>query len=112
MSAEIRLESEGAGDDEAINHAMQELGRAMQGLLLIAQLREILGYLAPELEHTVEELEEARGYYLDRMANLMAASDNKTNTAPYILHALEFADTYRQQKYVYGCLAAGPAVVR
>ena len=105
MSAEIQLDSDGRGDDDAINHAMQELGNASHCLLLIGQLREILGVFAPDLSDTVEELEAAKEWYTDKMAGLLAGLDGTNDPSSYVLEALEFSDTYRQQQWVYGKLA-------
>jgi hypothetical protein len=106
MTAKIELQSNGKGDDEALNHAMAELGDASQCLLIIGQLNEILGSWAPDLSDTVEALKETKEHYTDKLAELLAHTDGSSDKSLYVLEALEFSDTYRQQKWVYGKLAA------
>ena len=105
MSAELRLETDGLGDDEAINHAMQELARYQQAVLLVEQLSALMGYLRPDLEAELTEYRQAVSDYTEKMAVLLAKAEQDEEWPKYLLDAIEYADTYRQQRYVYGIFA-------
>jgi hypothetical protein len=105
VSAELVIEGSGEFDDE-LGHAMTQLAKYQQAILIYDQLTNLFGTgETPVDAFEYEDCLEGRQFWSEKFAELLQQDDpERYGSEPAILDALEYADTYRQQTFVFGVL--------
>ena len=105
MSIELVIEGSGDLDDE-LSHAMTQLAKYQQAILIYDQLATLFGTgETPIGGFEYQDCLAGRDFWGEKFAELLQQDDPDTyGSEPAILDALEYADTYRQQQFVFGVL--------
>ena len=99
------IEGSGRFDDE-LGHAMDNLARYQQAILIYDQLETLFGTgESPITRHEYEDCLAGKEFWSDKFAELLEKDNPEMYTDnSAIMDAIEFADTYRQQEFVFGVL--------
>jgi len=105
VSAELIIEGSGPLDDE-LSDAMIQLAKYQQAILLYDQLATLFGTGETPIDaFEYQDCLAGRDFWSEKFAGLLEQDDPETYASePAILDALEYADTYRQQLFVFGVL--------
>ena len=105
MTAQLVIEGSGRFDDE-LGQAMVELAKYQQAILIYDQLENLFGTgESPISLGEYQDCVDGKEFWANKFAELLEKDNPETyadNSA--ILDAIEFADTYRQQQFVFGVL--------
>jgi hypothetical protein len=105
VTAELVIEGSGGLDDE-LSHAMTQLAKYQQAILIYDQLATLFGTGESPIDtFEYENCLTGRDFWAEKFAELLQQDDPETyGSEPAILDAMEYADTYRQQQFVFGVL--------
>jgi hypothetical protein len=105
VSAEYVLEGS-AGLDDDLNHAMTQLAKYQQAILIYDQLATLFGTGGTPIDgFEYQDCLAGRDFWSEKFAELLQQDDPETySSETAILDALEYADSYRQQLFVFGVL--------
>jgi hypothetical protein len=105
VSAEYVLEGSGDFDDD-LSEAMTQLAKYQQAILLYDQLVTLFGTGETPIDRfEYDDCVAGREFWTEKFAELLQKDDPETyRSEPAILDALEYADSYRQQLFVFGVM--------